>query len=152
MAAGAFLLEAKIGAQRVARLGDVASDGGISAAQTKTGDNVHVGPLPVFTGAESLSSARAGAPLCSWTRSKNNGILVHECAGSGLPVRAGDQARSNNETIDTPIVQSLSSSVVIQNKIISEGSASEFAESQRWQGTPAMLPYLSNMRRTQCTS
>ena len=71
MAAGVVVLEAKIGAHRaasnigsVARLEDVGSDGGISAAQTETGDNVCVGPLPVFTGAESsIVCASGGASV-----------------------------------------------------------------------------------------
>ncbi len=81
MTARVALLEAKIGAQRaasnigsVARLEDVESDGGISAAQASTGGNARVGPLPNFNGAESLPSARAEAPLSSWTRSKNNDL------------------------------------------------------------------------------
>ena len=59
MAARVVLLEAKIGAQRaasnigsVARLEDVESDGGISAAQTETGDKPHAAPPRFFDGAD----------------------------------------------------------------------------------------------------
>ena len=69
MAARVVALEAEIGAHRaasnigsVARLEDAESDGWSSAAPAEAGDNVHVCPLPVFIGAESLSSARAEAP------------------------------------------------------------------------------------------
>ncbi len=58
------------------------------------------------TGAESSSSARAEMHQSSWTRSKNYDLIIHKRAGSGLPVRAGDQARSSNETVDAPNVQS----------------------------------------------
>ena len=142
MSAGVVLFEAKIGARRtasnigsVARLEDIESDGGISAAQTETGDNVHVGPLPVFTGAESLSSARAETPLSSWTRLKDNDLSVHERAGPGLPVGARGQARSSSDMIDTPIAHSFTSNVMIHTSVISEGFAPELAENHRWQPT-----------------
>ncbi len=78
----------------VAGLDDFESDGGISAVRAETGDSARACPPPVFTGAESSSSARAEVPLLLMDKSKKDDLTVQKKGGPWPPCENGRQGLS----------------------------------------------------------
>ena len=123
-------------------------DGGSSAVHEVTRSSACADPLLVFTGAELLSTMRAELPFRSWTTPTKVNLLDLEQADSGLLVRAGDEARSSNDTGVIPIVQLFTSSTVIQSNVTNKGFVFDFVENQRLQKQPRMLSTPSSKRLT----
>ena len=97
-----------------------------------------LGPSPCRVQERSCLCDRGG-------KLKNTDLTVLERAGPGQPARVRGQVRSSYEMGNIQIAQSITSNVVMQSQITSEGFASGSQSHRAWQSIHRML---SNIRRT----